>query len=105
MEVWAGRHGILLTLLRLSYWLSLSFAFLLLARACVDALTQCPQYREKVLPLDNLLVAITDPFLAPIRRILYREGPPPWLDFSPFVGILICWIYAMCASWVMGRLP
>lgn len=40
-------------------------------------------------PLVRILYLTTEPFLAPIRRLLLRYVPPTGLDFSPLLLILL----------------
>ena len=48
-----------------------------------------PTYTSRWLPFWNFVYAVTEPLLAPIRRLLmrYQRGTP--LDFSPLVLILL----------------
>lgn len=46
-------------------------------------------------PLVNVLYRITEPVLAPIRRLVYRGGP---FDFSPMVAMLILWMISIVFS-------
>jgi YggT family protein len=40
-------------------------------------------------PFTRLLVDITEPLLAPIRQLMSRVIPGMFIDFSPFVAILV----------------
>ncbi len=40
-------------------------------------------------PLANLIHQLTEPLLAPIRRMLPPSGP---LDFSPMVALIAVWV-------------
>ncbi len=40
-------------------------------------------------PLVNLIHQLTEPLLAPIRRMLPPSGP---LDFSPMVALIVVWV-------------
>ncbi len=43
-------------------------------------------------PISQLLVQITEPFIAPIRRVLPTAG---MIDFSPMVAILLIYVLQM----------
>ncbi len=43
-------------------------------------------------PVMNLLYRITEPVLAPIRKLVYRGGP---FDFSPMIAILFLWMISI----------
>ena len=42
--------------------------------------------------LMDVLYRITEPILAPIRRMVYRGGP---FDFSPMVAVLLLWVISL----------
>ncbi len=66
------------------------FVFVLLVR-CVLSWIRPVHYHPLVRALDDLTAPITEPVLAPIRRLL-----PPWktggLDFSPMIAIFLAYI-------------
>jgi YggT family protein len=45
-------------------------------------------------PFTRLLVDITEPLLAPIRQLMSRIIPGMFIDFSPFVAILVLQYHA-----------
>lgn len=94
----------LLLLLRVSHWVVLSYGWVLVARAVLDAvLLFAPRFRRRLLGIDNLLMALTDPFLEPIRNVC-RQFLPPWLDVSPFLGVILCLIVDALIILCYGRL-
>jgi YggT family protein len=46
-------------------------------------------------PISRFLVQITEPIIAPIRRVLPTAG---MIDFSPMVAIILIWILQMMLS-------
>ena len=59
----------------------------LLARAVVSWLNIGPS--SPVYPIVNILNQITEPILAPIRRVLPKSGA---FDFSPLVAFFLLWL-------------
>lgn len=71
---------------------------LIIARAILSWLPLSPRSR----PLQALYL-LTEPFLLPIRRLLYRLFPPMGLDFSPMIAILLLYlIQKLLISWLYG---
>lgn len=71
---------------------------LIIARAIFSWLPLSPRNR-----LLQVLYLLTEPFLLPIRRLLYRLFPPAGLDFSPMVAILLLYlIQKLLISWLYG---
>ena len=64
-------------------FLLLAFEFMVIGRVLLSYVEQDPRRRSKV---GQLLVAITEPVLAPIRNVLPKGG---MFDFSPLVVILL----------------
>jgi YggT family protein len=64
-------------------FLLLAFEFMVIGRVLLAYVEQDPRRRSKV---GQLLVAITEPVLAPIRNVLPKGG---MFDFSPLVVILL----------------
>ena len=64
----------------------------LLARAVLSWLNIGPS--SPVYPIVNILNQITEPILAPIRRVLPSSGT---FDFSPLVAIFLLWLI----QWVL----
>jgi YggT family protein len=64
-------------------FLLLAFEFMVIGRVLLSYVEQDPRRRSTV---GQLLVAITEPVLAPIRNVLPKGG---MFDFSPLVVILL----------------
>jgi YggT family protein len=64
-------------------FLLLAFEFMVIGRVLLSYVEQDPRRRSKV---GQVLVAITEPVLAPIRNVLPKGG---MFDFSPLVVILL----------------
>ena len=56
-----------------------------------------PPHPQWLIKLDNIVISITEPVLAPIRRMLPNMGG---LDFSPMVVLIILFVIQS----VLGRL-
>jgi YggT family protein len=70
--------GILITFVNLLYW---AFWLLILARVIIS-FTRMDPYN----PIRRTVYELTEPILAPIRRIL---PPSSGLDFSPLIALLL----------------
>jgi YggT family protein len=70
--------GILVTFVNLLYW---AFWLLILARVIIS-FTRMDPYN----PIRRTVYELTEPILAPIRRIL---PPTSGLDFSPLIALLL----------------
>jgi YggT family protein len=46
-------------------------------------------------PISQFLVQLTEPIIAPIRRVLPTAG---MIDFSPMVAIILIWVLQMMLS-------
>ena len=64
-------------------FLLLAFEFMVIGRVLLSYVEQDPRRRSTI---GQLLVAITEPVLAPIRNVLPKGG---MFDFSPLVVILL----------------
>ena len=54
-----------------------------------------PPHPQWLINLDNLLVAVTEPIMAPIRRMLPNMGG---LDFTPMVVLVILFIIRLALN-------
>lgn len=91
-------------LLDICHWIILGYAGVLVARIILDGvLLAGPRLKERLLPLENVILAITDPVLDPLR-ILFRSWTPEWLDPSPPVAVILCCIVDYLVVYVSGRL-
>lgn len=70
--------GILVTFINLLYW---AFWLLILARVIISFTRMDPYH-----PIRRTVFDLTEPILAPIRRIL---PPSSGLDFSPLIALLL----------------
>jgi YggT family protein len=70
--------GIVLTFVNLLYW---AFWLLILARVIISFTRMDPYH-----PVRRTVFDLTEPILAPIRRIL---PPTSGLDFSPLIALLL----------------
>lgn len=70
--------GILVTFVNLLYW---AFWLLILARVIISFTRMDPYH-----PIRRTVYDLTEPILAPIRRIL---PPSSGLDFSPLIALLL----------------
>jgi uncharacterized protein YggT (Ycf19 family) len=92
-------------LLMVSHWMVITYAWLLVARATLDALIAVyPEWRSRLLPLDSALQVVTDPVLRPLRRML-RWCTIMDIDMAPVAGVLACLVLDMLITWVMLALP
>ena len=76
--------GLIVLLINLLYWV---FWILILARVILS-FTQVSPYH----PVRRLVYDLTEPVLAPIRRIL---PPTSGLDFSPLIALLLAELIRM----------
>ncbi len=60
------------------------YIIILLARTFLSWIQVDPQN-----PIINLINQLTEPLLAPIRRLLPQSGA---LDFSPMVALIVVWV-------------
>ena len=70
--------GLLVTIVNLLYW---AFWLLILARVLISFTRMDPSH-----PIRRTVYDLTEPILAPIRRIL---PPSSGLDFSPLIALLL----------------
>ncbi|MGQ9477347.1 MAG: YggT family protein [Candidatus Bipolaricaulia bacterium] len=71
---------------------------LIIARAIVSWLPLSLRNR-----LVQALYLLTEPFLLPLRRLVYRLFPPTGLDFSPMIAILLLYlIQRFLIGWLYG---
>ena len=72
-------------------------ALLIIARSVLSMIFPMGTDRQWVAVLMHFLYRVTEPILAPIRRVVYRGGS---LDFSPMVAVLLL----IVISFVFGGL-
>jgi len=71
-------------------YLIYAYSIIILARVVLSWLMMNPSSRGGFLASTyQALFQITEPFLAPIRRILPRTG---MVDLSPMIGMILLWI-------------
>ena len=58
-----------------------------------------PPHPQWLIKLDNIVIAITEPVLAPIRRMLPNMGG---LDFSPMVVLIILFVIQAAVNRLAG---
>ena len=88
-------------LLLVSHWIVITYAWLLVARSTLDALTTIyPECRSRLLSLDSALQVVTDPVLRPLRGML-RWCAIMDIDVAPIAGVLACLVLDMLITWVM----
>lgn len=94
----------MIVLLRLCHWIVFGYAWILAVRVAVDAVVLFElSIRERLLPLQNILVAITDPALEPIRAVI-RPRNPDQIDPSAFIAVILCIALDFLIVAVTGRL-
>ncbi|MEE9247307.1 MAG: YggT family protein [Dehalococcoidia bacterium] len=74
--------GLVATLAQLLSWV-------IIARIILSMVFPPGKAGGSVARLMDVLFRITEPILAPIRRLVYRGGP---FDFSPMVAVLLLWV-------------
>ena len=79
-------------LLEICHWIVISYAAILIARIIVDGMLLFnPLLKDRLLALQNVLLAVTDPVLDPLRP-LFRSWTPSWMDPSPLLAVALCGI-------------
>ncbi len=72
-------------------------SWMIIARMILSMVFPMGTDRQWVASLMHVLYRVTEPILAPIRKLVYRGGT---LDFSPMVAVLLLWVVSL----VSGRL-
>ena len=72
-------------------------SWMIIARMIMSMVFPMGTDRQWVAILMQFLYRVTEPILAPIRKLVHRGGA---LDFSPMVAVLLLWIVSL----VFGRL-
>ncbi|ADU50995.1 protein of unknown function YGGT [Thermaerobacter marianensis DSM 12885] len=87
---------LVLFLVRLVHGLATAFFWLLLVRVIMSWFIQ-GNYNRTFHDVYRVLVQLTEPVLAPIRRVMPATGP---LDLSPLVALLL----VQLVEWILVRL-
>ena len=66
-------------------------SFMIITRSILSMVFPMGTDRQWVATLMHFLYRVTEPILAPIRRLVYRGGS---LDFSPMIAVLLLFIIA-----------
>lgn len=64
-------------------------SWMIIARMILGLIFPMGTDKQWVASLMQVLYRVTEPILAPIRRVVYRGGA---LDFSPMVAVLLLWL-------------
>lgn len=88
-------------LITIIQWIINLFTLAIFARVILSfaGLVMRPPHPQWLINLDNLLVAITEPVMAPIRRMLPNMGG---LDFTPMVVLVILFIIRLGLNRIAG---
>ncbi len=70
-------------------------SFVIIARIILSMVFPPGKAGGSVARLMDVLYRITEPILAPIRRMVYRGGA---FDFSPMVAVLLLWVITLVFS-------
>lgn len=70
-------------------------SWMIIARMILNLIFPMGTDKQWVATLMHVLYRVTEPILAPIRRLVYRGGS---LDFSPMVAVLILWVVSIGAG-------
>lgn len=82
-------------------WIIILFTLAIFARVILSFAVYFirPPHPPWLVTLDGMVTSITEPVLAPIRRMMPNMGG---LDFSPMVVLVILWIIRAAVSAVAG---
>ncbi len=82
-------------------WIIILFTLFIFARVILSFAVYFirPPHPQWLVTLDGTVTSITEPVLAPIRRMLPNMGG---LDFSPMIVLVILWIIRAALSAVSG---
>lgn len=88
-------------LITIIQWIINLFTLAIFARVILSfaGLVMRPPHPQWLINLDNLLVSITEPVMAPIRRMLPNMGG---LDFTPMVVLVILFIIRLGLNRIAG---
>lgn len=88
-------------LVNIIQWGITLYILAILARVILSfaGLVMRPPHPQWLINLDNLLIAITEPVMAPIRRMLPTMGG---MDFSPMVVLIILIIIRAAVTRLAG---
>ena len=64
-------------------------SWMIIARMILGLIFPMGTDKQWVASLMQVLYRVTEPILAPIRRVVYRGGA---MDFSPMVAVLLLWL-------------
>ena len=70
-------------------------SWMIIARMILNLIFPMGTDKQWVASLMNVLYRVTEPILAPIRRLVHRGGS---LDFSPMVAVLVLWVISLGAG-------
>ena len=70
-------------------------SWMIIARMILSLIFPMGTDKQWVASLMHVLYRVTEPILAPIRRLVYRGGS---LDFSPMVAVLVLWVISIGAG-------
>ena len=82
-------------------WIIILFTLAIFARVILSFAVYFiqPPHPQWLVTLDGMINSITEPVLAPIRRMLPSTGG---LDFSPMVVLVILWIIRYAVARIGG---
>ncbi len=82
-------------------WIIILFTLTIFARVILSFAVYFirPPHPPWLVTLDGMIASITEPVLAPIRRMMPNMGG---LDFSPMVVLVILWIIRAAVSAIAG---